>query len=142
MKNFIQFLAIVLIMSSCVTTANLTSEEQAYLNKAQNHPLTFEIDSSNIDKAWGRAQSFIGKYSSMKLQNVTDYVIQTYYPQMNDANFGYKVTKTELENGSFELSVNCITGNMFTMKSAEKNAHVLAYYIKTGKRPSSNIISS
>jgi len=127
-------------LQGCMTTSNLTSQQQNYLDKAMNQPLTFTVDSAHVEKAWGWAQSYIAKYSSMKIQNATDYVIQTYNPGMHDAMYGYKVVKTDIQD-KYELTVNCFTGNVFTAKAAEKNAHILAYYLKTGENPPPEIIS-
>ncbi len=91
------FLVLCLLMG-CATTSmlKLTPEEQTYLEKAKAFPLEFTIAKSEADEAWGRAQSFIGRFSSMKLQTVTDFVIQTYNPGSGDVNFGYYVTKTPM----------------------------------------------
>jgi hypothetical protein len=142
----IQFIAIMSIflgfMASCATTqmVELTQEEKAYLEKARKQPLEFTVSEEKSDKIWGRAQSFIAKHSSFKLQNTTDYVIQTYYPTSGDAQFGYKVIKTEMNNG-VEITVDCFTGNVFMQKDADTNAHILAYYLKTGELVSDRIIA-
>jgi len=91
---------------------NLTPEEEAYLEKAKLFPLEFTMPKSEEDEVWGRAQSFIGRFSSMKLQIVTDFVIQTYNPRDTDVDFGYYVTKTPMGD-KIKINVQCNTGNRF-----------------------------
>jgi len=117
--------------ASKISTLKLSPEEQTYLGSALSFPLEFIISNNEADVAWGRTQSFIGKFSSMKLQMVTDYVIQTYNPRSGDTDFGYYVTKTPLGD-KVQITVQCNTGNQFRLEDAKNNAHIFAYYIKTG----------
>jgi hypothetical protein len=130
------------ILTGCATTSmlKLTPEEQTYLEKAKAFPLEFTIPKSEADEAWGRAQSFIGRFSSMKLQTVTDFVIQTYNPGSGDVDFGYYVTKTPMGD-KVQITVQCNTGNMFAGADANTNAHILAYYIKTGELVNPRLIA-
>jgi len=122
------------LLTGCATTSmlKLTPEEQMYLEKAKAFPLEFTIPKSQADEAWGRAQSFIGRFSSMKLQTVTDFVIQTYNPISPNVDFGYYVTKTPMGD-KVQITVQCNVGNIFSGADANTNAHILAYYIKTGE---------
>ena len=99
---------------------------------AKASPTAFIIDIIDEKDAWGRAQSFIGRFSSMKVQSATKNIIQTYTPTGTRPSYGYNITKTPVEDG-VAISVNCLSNNMFENKEANQNAHVLAYYIKTGK---------
>lgn len=102
-----------------------------YVKKMKNFPLEFIIEKNDEKNAWGRAQSWIGKYSSMKLQTATDYIIQTYNPPEGELKFGYYITKTPLDKG-IQITVKCICGKSFPYL-IERNAHILSYYIKTGE---------
>ena len=136
MKKYITKTIVILVMcllAGCVTTTSqLTPGEQTYIAKAKAFPLEFTIPKSEADEAWGRAQCFIGKYSSMKLQIVTDFVIQTYNPINHDVKYGYYVTKAPMGD-KVQITVQCNVGNMFFHDEAITNAHILAYYIKTGE---------
>lgn len=96
------------------------------------HPTTFTIPKTLAADAWGRAQSWIGKYGSMKIQTVSDFVIETYNPTESALKYGYSITKTP-STDSVEINVECQSGNMFDAASALQNAHLLAYFIDTGK---------
>lgn len=122
----------VFVIAACAMLPQPTPEEQAVLDQAIAFPLDFTVPNSDAEMAWGRAQSFIGRFSSMKLQTVTDYVIQTYNPSSSGVAYGYYVTKTPLGD-SMQFVVQCNTGNLFAMRDAVNNAHVLAYYMKTGE---------
>jgi hypothetical protein len=127
-------LLLMILASLCVGCATpLTPEQQSQLNIAMTSPLDFNADKSESSDVWGRAQSFIGRFSSMKLQIATDYVIQTYNPDPNGLDaFGYYITKTPVGE-SDEFNVKCVTNDaIFSGGRADQNAHILAYYMKTG----------
>jgi hypothetical protein len=111
-----------------------------YLAKVNAFPLEFEVSKDIATDAWGRAQSFIGRFSSMKLQSATDYMIQTYNPTDNGVNYGYNITKTPLKD-TVQITVQCSSNNMFAGGDATKNAHILAYYISSGELPYPNLIA-
>jgi hypothetical protein len=122
----------------------LLPEEQTYLDKVMLTPLEFVIPKTEANDAWGRAQSFISKFSGMKLQTVTEFVIQTYTPTSSDGEAyysgycGYQVTKTPMGD-NIQITVQSMAGRMFT-KLANRNAHILAHYIKTGELNSNLIL--
>jgi hypothetical protein len=128
------FLLLVLLIPGIegCATSHLTPEQQSQLANAMACPLEFTVPKSQSADAWGRAQTFIGRFSSMKLQVVTDYVIQTYNPDPNGLiGYGYYVTRTPTGSGD-EFTVKCITNNIFSGGEANRNAHIAAYYIKNG----------
>lgn len=115
-------------------TMKLTPDQKLYTEQMMAFPLEFEMSKTAAVDVWGRAQSFIGKYSSMKLQTATDFIIQTYNPGEYEVSYGYYVTKTPLGE-KVQFTVVCNTGNMYRAQSATANAHILAYYMATGKLP-------
>ncbi|MFC1595651.1 hypothetical protein ACFL3X_01930 [Gemmatimonadota bacterium] len=130
------------LISGCGATTSmmrLTTEETTYLAKVNAHPLEFTIPKSEDADAWGRAQSFIGRFSSMKLQTVTDYVIQTFNPSESDVSYGYYVTKTPLGD-EIQYTIQCNCGNMFGGADANQNGRILAYYISSGELPYPRLI--
>lgn len=141
-RSIVVFAAILaMLLTSCGSVKSAkTPAEQEYLDAAMIHPTTFTIPKSASGDAWGRAQSWIGKYSSMKIQTVSDYVIETYNPTKNELDYGYSVTKTPTTD-SVEIEVKCASGNMFDGASAVQNAHLLAYFVDTGKPTPSGLIN-
>lgn len=132
--KFMVLSILVIFLYSCSYPANmfikLTPEEEIYLGKAMAQPLIFIVDVKDSELKWALAQSFIAKYSPMKIQTVTDYLIETYNPY--DTSFGYKVVRTPLEEGD-EFDVRCLSDNLFLMNVANQNAHIFAYYLVTGE---------
>lgn len=115
-------------------------EKQAYLERVKSFPLEFTIAWSEADEAWARAQSFIGKFSPTRLQIVTNFVIQTYEPMGCSDDYGYSIIKTPMGD-KFQIIVECTTGNTLMRPYADTNAHILAYYIKTGEFLSPRLIA-
>jgi hypothetical protein len=110
----------------------LTKSEKGFQRVALSHPTTFSLPKAEADAAWGRAQSFVGRHSNMKLQIATDYVLQTYNPTGSAVLFGYDCSRSPMGD-SVTFTVTGTYGNMFSRESAVENAHYLAYYIATGK---------
>jgi len=117
---------------------------QIYIEKAERTPLTFRVPKEKEEEVWGRIQSFIAKYSSMKIQMATDYVIETHNPTKTNASFnpkyGFKAIKT-LIGDMVEFKVECVAGETdlekagykYNQMKADHNAHILAYYALTGE---------
>ena len=115
MKNFYWWVIVLLVLSPSSSAAysplfNFGSEQQAYLERVKSFPFEFIIPKSEADDAWGRAQSFIGRFSSKKLLIVTDFVIQTYDPMGCSDEYGYSVIKTPMGDHVL-IAVGCIAGN-------------------------------
>lgn len=111
------------------------SREEIYLQEIGLFPLEFTISRAEEEEAWGRAQSFIARFSPTRLQIVTPYVIQTYEPMGCSDEYGYSVIKTPIDEKNVLISVECRSGNILKKPYADTNARILAYYIKTGKLP-------
>ena len=116
---------------------------QIYVERAMQIPLTFKVSREKEEEVWGRIQSFIAKYSSMKIQIATDYVIETYNPTEGETSletrFGYKAIKTPVGN-EVEFKVECVAGwkgmravDKYNELKADHNAHILACYALTGE---------
>ena len=162
----IAWLTVLIVIVGCATipSRNFTGDKLSYLQKVRQIPTDFEVSASEISTIWGRAQSFIAQYSSMKQQIVTDSVIQTYNPVLVDAanqnlDFGYSVIRTPI-NDRFKISVQCMhfafPGQLMRHTTdgevkllteqnlteiCRDNAHILAHYLKTGDLPYPEILA-
>jgi hypothetical protein len=121
-------------LTGCAHTSmlNLSPDEQSGLERAMAHPTSFTVAKDEAPDAWGRAQSFVGRFSSMKLQTATDFVIQTYNPTNYNVAFGYYVTRTPV-GAEHQIDVQCVQGNPFSSGDGNTNAHIAALYIATGE---------
>jgi len=121
-----------LIAGACSYPANmlmkLTPEEHAYLERAMAQPLTFMVTPEDSNMKWGVAQAFIAKHASMKIETVSDIVLETYNPY--GGRYGYRVIRTPKKDGD-EFFIVCLNDNMFLSKSTEQNAHIFAHYLVT-----------
>lgn len=106
----------------------------AYLDAIKAQAWEFNLPKSESEPAWGRAQNFISKYSSMRIQVATDYVIETYDPSNGNVAFGYGVTRM-MEGDSVAFTVRVSSGNMFAGAYRTMNGDILSYYIATGQLP-------
>lgn len=141
------------LATGCVTMAGLIDKEevlnpaqQKALNEAMAQPLEFSVSKSASDAAWGRATEFLASHSSMKLQTTTDYLLQTYNSTtdepdilggtMGHVRYSYSVTRRP-DDSAFKFKVNCSGPAVYIREEIEKaenrNAHILAYFIATGK---------
>ena len=148
-KMVLVFLCVVL--AGCALSlpnyiVNPTPDESLYMEKVRAQPLEFDITEAEGSIVWGRAQSFIGQYSSMKLQIVTDYVIQTYNPTDDPykRKFGYYITKTPMGN-NIKISVQCLGNHPYGLDgkpfpTIDLNARILSHYLKTGELPYPHLI--
>lgn len=129
---------------SCASTAmlDLTGEEQGSMTLATATPLYFSVPRDRARETWDRAQTFVDRYSSMKLRSSTDSMIQSYDPPPTPQppgmevsapiRFGYSVSRTAMAD-SIRLDVKCVTNRQLAEKDADTNAHIAAYFILTGR---------
>ena len=133
MKKKVMLLGIVcLLLWGCLMKdPKMTPQEQVFLGKIENIATNFTVSKSNADVVWGRIQSFVGKYSSMRIQIVSEYVISTNKPT-EAGEFGYTAVKTDLGD-RVEFDITCTSGSFYVGKYANRNARILAYYAQLGE---------
>jgi hypothetical protein len=138
-------LSMLVLVCGCTPAIKLNGEQQAYIDKVMKEPLSVAVSASEAETAWGRANTFVARYASMKIQVSNDYVIETYNPTDGkgflDFNYGYSVSKVPVKDGFvFEVSGMSSGGNLAKGKTA-RNAHIFAYYIRTGELPYPELIA-
>ena len=139
----------VFLTPSCVppTVEPANPEEALYLEEVEATPTTFAIPKTEKDACWERANSFVIRFSSMKIMSVTDRVIQTFKPYIGDSGamatdweYGYYITYTPGAGDSGSIAVVCMYPEDVgwgkkdqAIREATRNAKMCAYYILTGK---------
>ncbi|MBI1318324.1 MAG: hypothetical protein GC168_05140 [Candidatus Hydrogenedens sp.] len=127
-----------LLLVGCVTTIDpttVTPEEREYHEQYSTFPTEFEVPESEAETAWARGIRYISDHSGMKIQTSTDYSISTYSPTGHGAYyFGYSITRLP-ENDTVTFKVDCLRDmeNFGDLEVANNNAHILAYYMKSGE---------
>lgn len=134
MKKTTWFVVVAILVCSIFSIANqkLKPKEQEYLDNAMNAELQFTLPPKEAKKAWKNIESFIKKYSSMKIKIADDNVIETLQPTAGMTRYGYRATKKQV-GVEEEIAVACTYGNIYNREQANKNAHILAYYAQTGE---------
>jgi hypothetical protein len=124
------------LSAACITAPKrppLTPTEQAEFDAVMATPLTIQMTTEDGALAWGRAQVWVQNNSVMKIQTVSDFIIETY--NLNCESTGgtkYTAQRMPLTKDTVQISVNalsCWVGK----EQTTVNAHVMAYYVKTGK---------
>lgn len=110
----------------------LKPKEVEYLEKAMDAELKFSLPVNEAEKAWKRIETFIKKFSAMKIKISNDSVIETLAPTQGMTRYGYRATQTSMGE-EMEIAVACSSGNAFSREQANKNSHILAYYAQTGE---------
>lgn len=136
MKNKLWLIPILVFAAGCAT---MTPAQKSYMAKVNAAPTTFRIPKSQSDNAWQRAQVFVSKHSSMKVQTATSNILETFNPSSSDVSFGYNINRLDVGD-STEFSVSCVTGNIFAGGQATDDAHICADYIQTGELPYPELI--
>lgn len=126
-----------------VITKQMQKDSQRYgisaeaLAQLYAEPFVVTVPKDQSADAWGRAQTFVAQYSSMKLQTVTDYVIQTFNPPRAGM-YGYTITRTPGATADTLAVTGMYWPSLIYRRyrdQAELNARVAARYIRTGILP-------
>lgn len=129
----------IVFLAGCATTYTLdklTPDEQAYIAKINSASPTFEMDKAKSEEAWSRGNSFINRFSGMKIQSSNEYHVSTYNPNASDTGTtGYELMK-ELNGNKVKFTVRCLTKVMnmkYTEEVCRNNEKLMAHYMMTGE---------
>ena len=89
---------------------------------------TAQMDEGGDSATWERARAFVTRYGSVPIETSTDSLIQT-GPLTDWPQYGYTITRSRTGEG-VQFTVRCIASRK--KESTENNAHIAAYYIRTG----------
>ena len=113
-----------------------TPDDLAYIEKIKNQPDEIRFAKADEPFYWGRIHSFIGQYSGVKIQVITDYVLQTYNP-IDYYDYGWYIIKTPITADSMSIKISCFgKAADSTSKSIYfQNAKICSRYVLTGEMP-------
>jgi hypothetical protein len=138
-KRFAALAALgVFCLGACITIPKdappLATDDagRAYIARAMQTPLSFSVSKEKGEETWSRINAFVSKYSSMKIQTASEYILETYNPTYI-YQFGYSANRN-VKGNEIEFTVSCFpaTGSVWTRIPAQ-NAHILALYAMTGE---------
>lgn len=85
--------------------------------------------------AWQRAQFWIAKHSTMKVQSVSDVLVQTYNPTGSASAYGFTATREPLPDGKYRIVLQAVCSNEMIpcdVLSDDLEA-AFNYYVATGR---------
>ena len=126
-------IAVCLSLASCAGRQPRNYAEQQYYARLRAQPTAFVMPTSQAEQAWARAHAFITRYSSMKIQTSSQYVLQTYNPVGDWPRWGYTVNRMPGGADMVQFEVWCMCCNPFNKADTIQNAKALALYMQTGE---------
>jgi hypothetical protein len=127
-----------LLLISCSSAPLLSSDQQAYLSKAQSFPTDFSVPKDSDSQVWERAKLFAATYPSKTVRILSDSMIESEPVTMVDMS-AYRFQRSRSAD-SIRFDVSSIVtkyaklGAVGTDRTAsDLDAHLAAYYLATGE---------
>ena len=135
MKSLILATVLGVCLAACaVQNTTLTPAEEEWLEGVDSVQTTFRLPADVSDIAWDRAQHFIERHSAVTIEHMSSSVIRTFNPQLGTRRCGYVVHRQPIDE-DVEFDVECVVGDPIHMATGDRNARLLAHYMKTGELP-------
>jgi hypothetical protein len=129
----IQMLAVVLATTMATACVRTDPAFREALRPSYGMGYFVECD-SGCKPEWERAQLWLAKHSSMKVQIATDVMLETYNSTGYDPVYSFTVTKEPAGGGRYRIAARLTCGNPL---GCDPNAgdiqDAYLYYVKTGK---------
>lgn len=109
---FLEGVAMIAFLSGCATT--LTPEQKAEFEKYAAQQVTC-TEGDDCDVKWGKARTWVLKYSGWKIEILTNSIIQTYGPY-NDRVSAYVINKVPIGNRRHKITIYVTCNNLFGCK--------------------------
>lgn len=93
----------------------------------QSQPLRFAVPKSKDSEVWSRASYFVTKYSDMKIQSQTDFLLQTYNPT-EQYKIGFSITR-QIRGEQVEFEVRVLGSSLFFVWIDKR----CSYYMQNGE---------
>jgi len=120
---------VAVIASACSSTS---TELQTALAPAASVGTSVECD-SGCTVEWQRAQLWLAKHATMKVQTATDVLLQTYNPPEDHPQYGFSVTKEPIGAGRYRIATEIFCQNLIGCSPRKEDVrNALLYYVKTG----------
>ena len=131
----------VLLLAGCASGATLTPEQQAYIDRAEDMPLIFNVSTASASAAWSRGVDFIAHYAGLPVRISSESLIETEAPKEGRTSLGYRIRQSTLGD-SIRITIQPLRPPNSTASTAELagdrlerplDAQILALYMKTGE---------
>jgi hypothetical protein len=134
MRSRSWLVAVLCAAAGCAgVSASMTARERGELAPALETPLSIEVDAAGAHAAWGRAQFFVQNVAGARVRTASDFVIDT---QRIGCRAHYSAERLPLEGDRARITVRaeeCTGVDRDSAEQLERDAHVFAYFVKTGK---------
>jgi hypothetical protein len=91
-------------------------------------------DDATCKQDWERAQLWLAKHSSWKLQTSTDVLLQTYNGTQYSPTYAFSVTREPLGSGQYRIAMELGCGNPLGCNPNALDVRTaFLYYVKTGQ---------
>lgn len=122
-------LAGLMFATGCATSAEIVTA----LEPARDIPPEVRCSDPCTDE-WQRAQFWLTTYARLRLQTVTDVVLETYSPGENDAIRAFSVTREPVGGGEFVIRIAQYCGNILGCNPPNDREveQAFLYYVQTG----------
>lgn len=124
----------VIIVLSLIGCTTISPKAKAALAPADNIGDHVKCEQAQCPEYWERAQLWLTKHSQMKIQTVTNVMIQTYNPIGYEVVYGFSVIKEPVGNFAYNIQMTMYCGNplgCFPEPIYVRNAFY--YYVKNGQ---------
>jgi hypothetical protein len=114
-----------------------TPDQEFYVHKAMSEEADFTIPIQLRNDVWDRGQALIGRFRVMKIQTLSDNVIQTYIPN-NEAAPWISVARSQMGDSDY---VTIRSSPVSDTMVSQRLEHVLSYYMFYGTEPPGDLIT-
>lgn len=133
MPRTLSFIAAALLVFGCTSTQTAGSYQPDRPDDLEVATVDVSVPQDSLAIAWRRAKQFLGEHTSARIQTHTGEVIETYGPDPEFTQFGYRIYRMDPENGAVILRIECWAGRRYSLiDQAETNAQRFARYVETG----------
>lgn len=133
MKSPLTVLSVTAVFVCLHACASTSAELKTALAPAESIGTSVECD-SGCKIEWQRAQFWLAKHATTKVQTATDVLIQTYNPREDSPEYAFSVAKEPLGSDRYRISADLFCKSMLGCSPKKEDVrNALLYYVKTGE---------
>jgi hypothetical protein len=140
MKGTIAPLALALCIPCAAASQSSFSTDPSYLESALKWPTYFGVSSGEFDDVWQRARTWAATFGKGAFIDGDVEITSTRPSSSANGSLTLRVTSSETFGG-FRISVEVIANEGGEGEEAARVAHLLAYYLATGKPIPGELVS-
>lgn len=133
-ERTLSFVMLIAMLTGCTAKAPAprSPADAEFLRQAESAPLVFRVPKERAEEIMGRAQSYLGLYSRIKIQTATPFLVETYGGDPYRPATSYRIVRRDVGSEA-EITVITWSTNEFWRDATKRNAALLSYYLQTGE---------